>query len=190
VTLRRGLLASMAAAVLLASPAACSSRGHDAAPSGDAGVVAVPNQLRPCENLPACEEACRRGSAPDCLSAANSYSMGDGVPEDEARAAAKFEAACALGSGPGCNLSGRTYEFGHGVPLDVARALVLYERACGLEYLGGCYNVAVLLENGRGAPKDLERALSAYGKVCAAGSQTACAAATRVEDSTHRHVTP
>jgi TPR repeat protein len=183
VTLRRGLLAGAIAGLSLALLPACSSRGRAAppSPSGDAGVVVVPNQLHACADLPACEDACRRGSGADCLSAADSYSTGEGVRQDEARAAALFEAGCALQSGPGCNLAGRMHEFGHGVPLDFARAFAFYEQSCGLEYMGGCYNVAVLLENGRGAATDAVRAASLYEKVCAAGSQVACAAVARME---------
>jgi TPR repeat protein len=166
--------------VLAASLSACSSRGRDAPPPADAGVLAVENQLRACADLPACEEACRRGSAGDCLSAANSYSTGDGAPRDEARAAALLEAACSLRSGPGCNLAGRIHEFGHETARDFARALSLYEQACRLEYMGGCYNVAVMLENGRGAASDAGRAASLYRRVCAAGSQIACVAAEHV----------
>jgi TPR repeat protein len=167
--------------VLLASLPACSHHPREAPPSGDAGIVIVPNQLQACANLRSCEDACQLGSGADCLSAAGSYSTGQGVPADEARAAALFAAACALHSGAGCNLAGRAHEFGHGVPVDFAKALADYEQACGLGYQGGCYNVAVCLENGRGAPKDEGRAASLYRQVCAAGSQAACTAAARLE---------
>jgi TPR repeat protein len=179
--LPRALLKGAIAGLLLAWIPACSSRGHAAPPSGgDAGVVVVPNQLHACADLPACEDACRRGTSADCLSAADSYSTGEGVLKDEARAATLFEAGCALQSGPGCNLAGRMHEFGHGVPPDFAKAFSFYEKSCGLEYMGGCYNVAVLLENGRGAARDAVRATSLYEKVCAAGSRVACAAVERL----------
>jgi TPR repeat protein len=181
VTLRRAFLARSLAGVLLVSLSACSSPRRKAPPSGDAGAVAVQNQLRPCGDLPTCEDACRHGSSADCLSAANNYSTGDGVPEDEVRAAALFEAGCVEGSGAGCNLAGRMHEFARGVPRDFTRALSFYEQACGLEYMGGCYNVAVFLENGRGVARDGARAAALYRKVCAAGSQSACAAAARLE---------
>ncbi len=176
-TIRRALLTGL----LLAALPACSHHPRQAPPSADAGVVVVPNQLQACANLPACEDACQRGSGADCLSAASSYSMGgDAGPRDEARAATLFSTACGLGSGPGCNLAGRAYEFGHGVTVDFAKALSDYEQACTLGYQGGCYNVAVCLENGRGAPRDQARAASLYRQVCTAGSQAACAAASRL----------
>lgn len=175
-------------AALLASLPACSRHprqgpppGNEGTDGGTPGAVVVPNQLQTCANLPACEAACQRGSGADCLSAASSYSTGNGVARDETRAAALFSAACGLRSGPGCNLEGRAHEFGHGVPVDFVKALADYEQACSFDYLGGCYNVAVCLENGRGAPRDDARAATLYRQVCAAGSQAACAAATRLE---------
>jgi TPR repeat protein len=176
----RPLARALAAGVLCAWLPACASPSHGAPVPADAGVVAVPSKLRACADLAACEEACSRGSAADCLSAGSSYNTGDGAPRDDARAASLFQSACALRSGPGCNLAGRMHEFGHGVPADLTRALSSYEDACGLGYAGGCYNVAVLLEHGRGAPRDLDRAASLYRRVCGEGSQTACAAASRL----------
>ena len=178
------MIASFKIAVvsLSAALAACSKRGHDGPPLADTGVIiTVPNQLPTCKNLGTCEDACRLGSAADCLTAANSYSTGTDAGLDEARAASLLDAACSLRSGSGCNLAGRMYEFGHGVPVDAAKALSMYERSCKLDYMGGCYNVAVLNEAGRGTPKDLAKAAAMYRAVCAAGSQASCDAATRLD---------
>ncbi len=179
------ILAHVVVALLLASPAACARREHRAGDAGatplaDAGVITVPNQLRGCADLPGCEDACKHGSAEECLAAAYSYSMGDGGPPEETRSAALFEAACALRSGPGCTLAGRAYEFAHGVPRDFARALSLYRKACSFDYQAGCYNVAVMLENGRGTERDTKGAADLYRKVCEAGSGAACEAAARL----------
>jgi TPR repeat protein len=163
--------------------AACSPARRQAPAAGDAGVTTVPNALHGCADLAACEVGCRGGSVSHCLAAANNYSTAEGTPKDEARAAALLEAACALQSGAGCNLVGRAYEFGHGVAVDLAKAFSSYDHACRLEYQGGCYNLAVLLERGRGTARDANKALSLYRNVCAAGSQTACAAAERVESA-------
>lgn len=174
-----------AATVLLLASASllggCANRGHEASAYGDAGVVALPATPRSCADAPACEDACRRGRASGCLTAAGDYAAGNLVPRDEARAASLLASACELRSGFGCTLAGRMHEFGHGVPRDPARALSFYEQACGLEYMGGCYNVAVMLENGRGTASSPARAAALYRKVCAAGSNTACAAAERLE---------
>lgn len=171
------------ACVTLAFLAACSHRKSVAPTESDAGVVIVPNQLRGCADLTSCDAACTHGSASDCLAAATTYATGEGIPKDETRAATLLENACTLQSGVGCTLAGRSYEFGHGVAIDLRKAFSFYDKACALEYAGGCYNLAVLLERGSGTPRDSLRALDLYRKVCAAGSQSACAAAERLESA-------
>ena len=55
------------------------------------------------------------------------YLLGEGVPQDLARAAALFERACVGGVMVGCTNLGRMYGVGAGVPEDSARASDLYE---------------------------------------------------------------
>jgi TPR repeat protein len=177
----------MLVGLTLVSLAACSHRTADAPSGSDAGVVLVPNMLRTCSDLPTCEDWCRRGSASECLAAANNYSTGVGTAKDETRATHLFEEACSLQDGAGCNLAGRAHEFGHGVPINLPSAVSLYGRACDLDYQGGCYNLAIVLERGSGTTRDVEEALRLYRNLCTVGSPTACAAAERLEPT--RYVT-
>jgi uncharacterized protein len=180
------LAPSMLLSLLLAS-GGCDKPSREVPLERDGGAITIPNRIRACEEPSRCVDACNRGSVKDCVAAANSYSTGDGVDIDEARATTLFESACALKSGSGCNLAGRMHEFGHGVRVDFTKAFALYERACGLRFEGGCYNVAIMAERGRGTPVDLPKAASLYREVCAAGSPAACEAASRLAAAPKPH---
>lgn len=129
-----------------------------------------------CRDKERCDEACRGGSAGDCLQLADAYL----VSSDSARAREFFTKACDLGSGDGCNSAGSLYDSERGGPSDERHAASLYQRACDLQFMTGCFNWAGMLETGRGTEKDESLAYAVYRAVCDADA-SGCEAAARLQ---------
>jgi uncharacterized protein len=78
---------------------------------------------------------------------------GDGMPKDEARAAALFKLACDGGEMRGCSALGEVYEDGNGVVKDEARAAALLKQACDGGEMGGCKGLGEMYANGTEVPE-------------------------------------
>ncbi len=180
-TLAFGALA--AALVPAARLAACSRSSPSAEqPAPSSSVISLGVTLGACPDLAACERECDAGSADRCRRLAVTYALGEGVTQDEARAARLYEHACAMKDPSACVFAGQMHEFARGVPKDDAKAADFYGRACEMPWAPGCYNEAIMLENGRGVPVDRARAADLYQMACTAGAKTACEKARAMHD--------
>lgn len=74
-----------------------------------------------------CENECDAGSAERCRLAAT-YSLGEGTPQEDTRAAGLYECACDMKDPTACVFAGQMSECARGVPKDKPKA----ERACEL----------------------------------------------------------
>jgi TPR repeat protein len=82
-----------------------------------------------------CEEACDGGDAWSCGRLGARHERGEGVPRDEARAAALYQKACDAADPYACAGLGRLYRLGRGgLPRDPRRARALFDKACAVEH--------------------------------------------------------
>ena len=166
-----------AAFAVLSLLAAC-NRGKSSpsgeAPAPSASVITIGAVLGTCPDLAVCEKECDAGSADRCRRLGATYALGEGVDQDETRAAGLYERACAMKDPSACVFAGQMSEFAHGVPKDDAKAARFYERACDLSWAAGCFNEAIMFEAGRGVPQDRVKAGDLYQIACTAGSKQAC----------------
>lgn len=168
--------AAWSSTVFAATIVACngSRLSRDESPAPSASVVSIGVKLGTCSDPPQCESECDAGSADRCRRLAATYALGDGVEQNEARAAALYERACAMGDPSACVFAGQMHEYAHGIPKDDAKATAAYARACDLGWAAGCYNLAIMLESGRGIAQDRDKAASLYDAACSAGAKPAC----------------
>ena len=165
------------ALLLLAAIGAChrgSSGSSDEQAAPSSSVISIGVTLGACPDVKACEAECDAGSADRCRRLAVSYALGQGVAQDETRAATLYEHACDMKDPSACVFAGQMHEFARGVPKDDALAERLYERSCDLQWPPGCYNEAIMFELGRGVPQDRAKAGNLYQVACTAGAKQAC----------------
>jgi TPR repeat protein len=148
------------------------SGGEQAAPSSS--VISLGVAIGSCPDIKACEVECDAGSADRCRRLAVSYALGQGVTQDETRAAALYEHACEMKDPSACLFAGQMHEFARGVAKDDTAAERFYERSCDLQWAAGCYNEALMFELGRGVPQDRAKAGDLYQVACTAGARQAC----------------
>lgn len=117
---------------------------------------------------------CKRNYATACVTLADRYDDGDGVPYDDARAVMLFERGCVLGSGRGCHVAGYMRRYGEGVDKDIGKAAALYETGCKLGYASSCSVFAKMLRRGIGVKRDPTRASELDAKACQKESATSC----------------
>jgi TPR repeat protein len=168
---RIGVVSVLAVALLGGCHRGPSSHGQ---PAPSASVITLAVTIGGCEDVEACERECDAGSADRCRRLGATYALGQGVSQDETRAAMLYERSCAMKDPVGCVFAGQMHEYAHGVSEDDAKAARLYERACDLRWAPGCYNLAIMYERGRGVSQDRARAGDLYQLACTAGASQAC----------------
>ncbi|MGC1506750.1 MAG: tetratricopeptide repeat protein, partial [Sulfitobacter sp.] len=103
------------------------------------------------------------------------YQNGNGVGQDEARAAEIFQMACDKGEVlTGCFNIGIMYQNGIGVGQDEARAAGLYQMACTVGNEASCFNLGIMYQNGNGVGQDEARAVELYQMACDKGNTNGC----------------
>jgi TPR repeat protein len=160
--------------VALCSVVACRDKPSGAKAAPSSSVISIGLSIGACDDVSVCEKECSAGSADRCRRLAATYSLGQGVEKDEARATALYERSCAMGDPAACVFAGQMHEYAHGVPKDDAKAAGFYKRACEAPWAPGCYNLAIMYENGRGVARDRPKAAELYGMACGAGAKRAC----------------
>jgi TonB family protein len=116
------------------------------------------------------EIACKgpEGYADDraCVALAEMLMAGEGVPKDQARAFALFEAACVGWRDDGCVGLGKAYEDGTGVAADLQKAVQIYGANCKEYQRTTCLALEKLYFAGKGVPRDQPRAIAYFDKSC------------------------
>jgi hypothetical protein len=102
-----------------------------------------------------------------------SHKLGEGVPQDYAKAREWFEKAAAGGDMNAMINLGLLYYNGQGVPRDYARAREWFEKAAAKDHAGGMNNLGVLYQNGRGVTRDYARAREWFEKAADKGAANA-----------------
>ena len=120
------------------------------------------------------QKACDAGSAPTCNSLGLIYANGEGVPQDQLRAAGLYRQACDGGNPPGCTNLGYVYAHGLGVSADQSHALRLYQDGCSGGDAAGCEDLGFMYAHGRGVAIDQSRAVQFYQQGCDGGNPAGC----------------
>jgi TPR repeat protein len=84
------------------------------------------------------EKECFNNNWGACTNAGVTYSDGDGVKQDYAKALDRFTKACDHDDDAGCYDLGIVYENGEGVKADYNQAVALYKKSCDLGSASGC----------------------------------------------------
>lgn len=95
------------------------------------------------------------------------YSMGNGVPQDYAKARQLWEQAAIQGNELAQNSLGSLYYTGRGVPQDDAMARQWFEQAAAQGDAGAQFNLGRLYTDGRGVPQDDAKARGWYKQAAA-----------------------
>ncbi|MBH0202510.1 MAG: sel1 repeat family protein [Nitrospira sp.] len=107
---------------------------------------------------------CEKGTATACNALGLLYMKGEGVKQDDARAAALFKKACDGGDVGGCSNLGVMYAEGIGVLQDDAQAAAFSRIGCDGGSMKGCYNLGVMYAEGTGKAAASEEANRTLGR--------------------------
>jgi serine/threonine-protein kinase len=136
--------------------------------------TALYSQRRFSDAAPLFDKACSGGGWVACKDLGIMYRNGQGVTEDDQRAAGLFSKACDAGNALGCTDLGVLYANGKGVAEDDSRAASYYAKACNAGDALGCSNLGNSYWNGRGVSNDDVRAAALYSRACDAGNGAGC----------------
>ncbi|MCA9627874.1 MAG: sel1 repeat family protein [Myxococcales bacterium] len=124
---------------------------------------------------PLFKRGCEGGNLLACHNYGFAYYMGQGVPQDYARARDLFTRVCEGGEAVGCSGLALLYAEGHGVPQSNATAFELYNMACNAgEFLYGCPFLGRFYQQGLVVPQDIEKARALYQRSCDQQSPNGC----------------
>ena len=85
------------------------------------------------------------------------YRRGEGVKQDDEKAAYWYRRAADQGDAEGQYILGVMYEHGSGVAQDYHQAISWYLKATEQQYASAQYSLAVMYYNGRGVAKDMSK---------------------------------
>jgi uncharacterized protein len=113
---------------------------------------------------------CVAGDLQRCRQLGDMYAQGNGVPQDFARAASRYEPVCEAGVAEVCNTLGEIYERVAGFETEAKRVPALFERACNAGSANGCLNWGILASES----EDYEKAAGLYERACVGGVGGGC----------------
>lgn len=190
-SLRSGLLACAAIAVVAAcagrsrvagetAPPSSSAEKNGGAAGGSSDVVGlaicdVDAKEPSVKDLGACVQECDRGIASACSALASRAERGvGGLPRDVARAVGLHERACELRDSPSCVIAARMHAAGMGVSPNRAKQMELLSAACNLGDAAACSLPAKAYASGAGVSRDEHKARALWEHACMGGVETAC----------------
>lgn len=118
-------------------------------------------------------KAADNGDDRAALALSESYRLGRGVPQDEAKAVALLRTSAERGNPYAMALVGRRYFDGDGYPKDPAYAIFWYQRAAALGVADASFALGQALYEGRGVERDLAKAAQLYRLAADQGSASA-----------------
>lgn len=136
------------------------------------------------ENADDCQKACDAGSAKGCSNLGLLYVLGQGVEQDDTKAAQFYKKACDGGNAGACKNLALLYMNidGEGVEQDYAKAAQFFEKACDGGETGACSSLGILYIGLDGFKKDLTKATHYLQKGCDGGIAMACGALRQVQE--------
>ncbi len=112
---------------------------------------------------------CFLGSTEGCAELGFVYDLGDGVDENNSKAANLYQNACDNECARGCFLLGTMYEYGDGVEKNKNKTKQLYKKSCDGNYNKGCYSLGKLYKENKEGNIPYENIIEAkqiYTKLC------------------------
>ncbi|MFA6315857.1 MAG: hypothetical protein WC943_00405 [Elusimicrobiota bacterium] len=120
--------------------------------------------------------ACDSGQSAACTGLAVCHLLGNGVPENKAKAETLYRKACGLGDAQGCNDLADSLRNRDSGGLE-AEASGFYRKACEGDFGLGCANLAYMREDGIGVDKDESLAAKTQARACGLGYHDSCVSA-------------
>jgi TPR repeat protein len=154
----------------------------DAAPVADAAVAAATPTASPpivgaCKpgDLADCTTKCQtQKNQSSCVNLGLMFASGQGVAQDNNKAATLFQGACAGNVGSGCERFGVALHNGLGIQADLPRAADTFKKGCDLRSASACNQLALMNVRGEGGPKDTVKAVAGFQKACDLGDAFGC----------------
>ena len=119
------------------------------------------------------ERAADRGDASAQHLLGLCYSYGQGMPEDDAQAAAWFRKAADQGYAEAQFSLGVSYNYGHGVTQDYVQAVMWYRKAAEQGHAQAQTNLGLCYHDGEGVAQDFAQAVAWYRKAAEQGHANA-----------------
>ena len=154
----------------------------DAAPAADAAVAAATPTASPpivgaCKagDLADCQNKCEKlKNQSSCVNLGLMFASGQGVGQDNNKAATLFQGACSGNIGSGCERFGVALHNGLGIQADLPRAADTFKKGCDLKSASACNQLALMNVRGEGGPKDTVKAVAGFQKACDLGDAFGC----------------
>ena len=154
----------------------------DAAPAADAAVAAATPTASPpivgaCKagDLADCQNKCEKlKNQSSCVNLGLMFASGQGVGQDNNKAATLFQGACGGNIGSGCERFGVALHNGLGIQADLPRAADTFKKGCDLKSASACNQLALMNVRGEGGPKDTVKAVAGFQKACDLGDAFGC----------------
>lgn len=154
----------------------------DAAPAADAAVAAATPTASPpivgaCKagDLADCQNKCEKlKNQSSCVNLGLMFASGQGVAQDNNKAATLFQGACNGSIGSGCERFGVALHNGLGIQADLPRAADTFKKGCDLKSASACNQLALMNVRGEGGPKDTVKAVAGFQKACDLGDAFGC----------------
>ncbi|MFH1830614.1 MAG: retroviral-like aspartic protease family protein [Pseudomonadota bacterium] len=119
------------------------------------------------------QKAGAQGDAAAQFTLALMFEMGDGVPQDPAKALELLQKSAAQGYAPAQTGLASLYETGDRVPKSASKAFELYRKAAEQGFPAAQVNLAGMYRFGKGVPKDISKAVELYQRAAEHGEDTA-----------------
>lgn len=133
---------------------------------------------------PLFKRGCDGGNLLACHNYGFAHYMGEGVPQDFAKARELFQRVCDAGEPVGCSGLALLYAEGRSVPQSDEKAAELYTLACnGGEMMYGCPFLGQAYAEGKGVPQDLAKARDLLQRACKNQSHNGCLLLERLDGS-------
>src|ERR1700694_1422111 len=129
-----------------------------AQPFGKEKVNRLPKEIQIQPKAADSPPSARKADAKDLLEHGNQYRLGEGVPQDEAKAAELYRQAAESGSAKGQTFYGEALFEGRGVARDRVAARELFEKAAAKQDARAETDLGIMFLDGLGVPRDSGKA--------------------------------
>ena len=132
-------------------------------------------KVNPGRAVAACERLAQQGDAIAQYNLGLMYFAGQGLPQDDAKAAQWFRSAAEQGDAPAQYNLALIYQSGRGVTRDLAEAVKWYRKAAEQGYVYAQSSLGFMYGNGEGVPPDFVQAYLWLSLAAASGDDDASA---------------
>jgi tetratricopeptide (TPR) repeat protein len=120
------------------------------------------------------QHACDGGEPRGCRYLGTLFLNGQGVGQDDGRAAGLYKKGCDMREGTSCANLAFMYDKGRGVGMDYTRAVEYYKEGCDDGEPMGCAGLGTKYRDGKGVKQDTVQAAQLFKKSCDGGYSFGC----------------